>query len=64
MLNFKVVMVSDALAARPDEIHNASLSAFYMNFGDVQSIDDVIASLDRGAKATRRKKAVVRSKSS
>jgi len=56
MLNFKVVMVSDAMAARSDEIHNASLAAFYMNFGDVQSVDEVIASLDKGAKAPRGKK--------
>lgn len=56
MLNFKVVMVSDALAARSDDIHNASLSAFYMNFGDVQSVDEVITSLDKGAKPSRKKK--------
>lgn len=56
MLNFKVLMVSDALAARSDEIHNASLAAFYMNFGDVQSVDEVIASLDKGAKSPREKK--------
>lgn len=49
MLNFKVVMVADALAARSDEIHNASLSAFYLNFGDVQTVDEVLASLTRGA---------------
>ncbi len=48
MLNFKVVMVADALAARADEFHNASLSAFYSNFGDVQTVDEVLASLDRG----------------
>ena len=51
MLNFKVVMVSDALAARSDEVHNASLSAFYMNFGDVQTVDEVLASFDRVAGA-------------
>lgn len=56
MLNFKVVMVSDALSARSDTIHNASLAAFYMNFGDVQSVDEVIASLGKGARAPRRQK--------
>ncbi|HZS64651.1 MAG TPA: isochorismatase family cysteine hydrolase [Xanthobacteraceae bacterium] len=50
MLNFKVVMVSDALAARSDDLHNAALTAFYSNFGDVQSVDEVVASLDRGTK--------------
>jgi nicotinamidase-related amidase len=49
MLNFKVVMVADALAARDDEFHNASLSAFYSNFGDVQTVEEVLESLDRGA---------------
>jgi len=48
MLNFKTVMVSDALAARSDEIHAASLIAFYSNFGDVQTMTEVLASLDRG----------------
>jgi nicotinamidase-related amidase len=48
MLNFKTVMVSDALAARSDEIHAASLNAFYSNFGDVQTAAEVLASLDRG----------------
>ena len=51
MLNFKVVMVADALAARSDEFHNASLSAFYSNFGDVQTVEEVLESLTRGANA-------------
>jgi ureidoacrylate peracid hydrolase len=49
MLNFKVTMVADALATWTDEEHNASLRTFYSIFGDVQTIDEVIASLDRGA---------------
>ncbi|MEX0751995.1 MAG: isochorismatase family cysteine hydrolase [Xanthobacteraceae bacterium] len=53
MLNFKVVMVADALAARSDELHNATLTAFYSNFGDVQTVSEVLASLDRGAKNTK-----------
>jgi hypothetical protein len=48
MLNFKVVMVADGLAARDDTFHNASLTAFYSNFGDVQTVDEVLESLDRG----------------
>jgi nicotinamidase-related amidase len=48
MLNFKVVMVHDALAAYTDAEHNATLATFYMIFGDVQSIAEVEASLHRG----------------
>jgi nicotinamidase-related amidase len=48
MLNFKVVMVADVLATYDDTTQNASLSAFYSNFGDVQTVDEAIASLRRG----------------
>jgi ureidoacrylate peracid hydrolase len=51
MLNFKTVMVADALAANSDEEHNASLSAFYGQFGDVQTVDEILQSLERGDKA-------------
>jgi ureidoacrylate peracid hydrolase len=51
MLNFKTIMVADGLAAGSDEEHNASLSAFYGQFGDVQTVDEVIQSLKRGEKA-------------
>jgi ureidoacrylate peracid hydrolase len=49
MLNFKTIMVSDALATFSDEEHNASLSAFYAIFGDVQDADSCLALLTRGA---------------
>jgi len=49
MLNFRTVMVSDGNAAITDEEHNASLVAFYLNFGDVMSTDQVIACLERNA---------------
>ena len=45
MRNFKTVMVTDANAATSDELHNASLSAFYLKFGDIMPTDMVIASL-------------------
>jgi ureidoacrylate peracid hydrolase len=48
MLNYKVVMVHDALAAYSDAEHNATLATFYMIFGDVQGIDEVAASMARG----------------
>jgi ureidoacrylate peracid hydrolase len=51
MLNFKVVMVSDALATHSDEGHNASLSAFYGQFGDVQTTEQALQSLERGNSA-------------
>jgi ureidoacrylate peracid hydrolase len=53
MLNFKTVMVSDALAARSDELHSASLTAFYSNFGDVQTSTEVLQALDRGAQTRK-----------
>jgi ureidoacrylate peracid hydrolase len=53
MLNFKTIMVSDALAARSDELHAASLTAFYSNFGDVQNSAEVLQSLDRGTQARK-----------
>jgi ureidoacrylate peracid hydrolase len=42
MLNFKTVMVSDALAAHSDDIHAAALRCFYSNFGDVLTAAEVI----------------------
>jgi len=50
MLNYKVTMVSDALATFSDAEHNASLTTFYSIFGDVQTVDEAVASLDRGAR--------------
>jgi nicotinamidase-related amidase len=48
MLNFQVTMVQDCLATYTDEEHNASLRVFYSIFGDVQTADEAIASLQRG----------------
>ena len=53
MLNFKTIMVSDALAARSDELHAASLTAFYSKFGDVQTAAEVLQSLDRGTQTRK-----------
>jgi len=49
MRNFKTIMVTDANAAMSDELHNASLSAFYLKFGDIMPTDMVIASLTANA---------------
>jgi nicotinamidase-related amidase len=50
MLNFKVVMVSDGLATHTDAEHNATLSNFYGQFGDVQTVDEVFEAMARGDK--------------
>jgi ureidoacrylate peracid hydrolase len=50
MLNFRTVMVTDGNAAVTDEDHNASLSAFYLNFGDIMSTDMLVACLERNAR--------------
>ena len=42
MLDYKVVMVEDANAARYDDDHLAGLTSFYQSFGDVRTTDDVI----------------------
>jgi ureidoacrylate peracid hydrolase len=51
MLNFRTVMISDGNAAANDEEHNASLTAFYLTFGDVMDTDFTIQCLERGTAA-------------
>jgi ureidoacrylate peracid hydrolase len=43
MLDFKVVMIADACAALSDDEHRASLETIIQQFGDVMTIDEVIA---------------------
>jgi len=45
MMNFRTVMVADANAAMSDAEHNASLASFWHMFGDVMTVDHVIARL-------------------
>ena len=45
MVGYRVVMVSDANAARYDEDHIAGLTTIWQSFGDVRSMDDCIADL-------------------
>jgi len=47
MLNFRTLMISDGNAAPDDDLHNATLNQFYLQFGDVQSTDQVVALLER-----------------
>jgi len=51
MHNYRTMMISDGCAAPDDELHNATLNQFYLQFGDVQSTDEVIALLDRNVGA-------------
>ena len=50
MLNFKTIMVTDGNAAVTDQDHNASLSAFYLTFGDIMSTDFAIGCLERNSR--------------
>jgi ureidoacrylate peracid hydrolase len=54
MLNFKVIMVSDANASRTDDEHNAALIAFYRNFGDVMSTDELTGYIRNNASTEAR----------
>jgi ureidoacrylate peracid hydrolase len=47
MSNFRVVMISDGNAAATPEEHEASLTAFYLTFGDVMETDMVVGLLTR-----------------
>ena len=49
--NFRTLMVTDANAAMSDELHNASLVAFYLRFGDIMPTEMVIATLTANAAA-------------
>lgn len=45
MLDYRVIMVSDANAALTDEEHAATLNSFLVEFRDVMTCDDVIRRL-------------------
>jgi len=45
---FRTVMIDDACAAQTQELHDASLRAFGLIYGKVQSTDEVIAELEKG----------------
>lgn len=45
MLDYKVVMASDANAARYDEDHSAGFTTLYQSFGDVLTTDQIIEDL-------------------
>jgi ureidoacrylate peracid hydrolase len=49
MMNYRTLMVADGCAAPDDELHNATLRQFYLQFGDVQTTDELIALLEKNA---------------
>ena len=51
MRNFRTIMVTDANAAMTDEMHNASLAAFYVRFGDIMSTGHLIGVMNANAAA-------------
>jgi ureidoacrylate peracid hydrolase len=51
MLDYRVAMLSDAMAARTDEEHAASLNTFHMFFGDVMTVAEAGARLVPVARA-------------
>jgi ureidoacrylate peracid hydrolase len=54
MRGFHTIMVSDGNAAHSDEEHRASLTAFYLTFGDVMTTDEVIGYMAEGQTSQRR----------
>jgi ureidoacrylate peracid hydrolase len=50
MLNYRTMMVADGCAAASDELHAGSLGNFYLQFGDVQATDEIIARLEASAR--------------
>jgi nicotinamidase-related amidase len=48
-LDYKVIMVSDALAGHAHGLHEATLATFYRIFGDVRPSDEIIRILSQAA---------------
>ena len=42
---YRTIMVSDGNADQTDALHNHTLGKFLVTFGDVQAIDDLLATL-------------------
>ena len=54
MLNYATIMVSDGNATTSDEEHNAALTAFFRNYGDVMSTDEVVGFVGRALPVRKR----------
>jgi len=50
-LDYRVIMVADANAARRDQDHNATLHTIYSSFGDVRPTAEVIGVIESAATA-------------
>src|SRR4029079_18322966 len=50
MMEYRVAMLSDANATLSDEEHAAALNGFQVSFGDVMTVDEVLARLVPAAK--------------
>ena len=48
MIDFRVVMISDCVAALSDEEHRATLETFIQQFGDVMTAEEVLVALRKG----------------
>ena len=48
-LEYKVIMISDALAGQAHGLHEATLATFYRIFGDIRPSDEVIRLLTGSA---------------
>ena len=55
MLDYKVIMVSDANGARYPEDHLAGLTSFYQSFGDVRTTEEVVSEVLAPAAAERQR---------
>ncbi len=51
MLNYRTMMISDGCAAPDDDLHNNSINQFYLQFGDVQSTEEVVGLLNQNVAA-------------
>lgn len=53
MMNYRTILIEDACAANSIEAHQVSLNSLYVNFGDVQTTDQIIATMgvDKAADA-------------
>jgi len=49
-LEYKVIMVSDALSGQAHGLHEASLATFYRIFGDVRPAGEVMTLLVQGTR--------------
>ena len=52
-LDYKVILISDALAGHAHGLHEATLATFYRIFGDVRPSEEIVQLLDSSATVSR-----------